>query len=216
MKRYNHSYLEINVKKDNRKRKLLFDWWLIRFSMRTVDDEGNVSTVRVILPLTEFLYKYYHYHNIREFRKQIETLRKVNPNGIEYMLDPNTLPAGIERDVLFIPVICPRYGYKWNRKQILNCFNMAPNSTLRILSPYLSFYWKNDLRNIFKKHFKNVLREINQHAKRLNEAFHPINITPQKSNSKFDMFSNSLYEELTVTSHRNVMAHRFLHVDVVV
>ncbi len=215
MKRYNHSYLEINVKKDSRKRKLLFKWWLIRFSMRTIDDEGNVSTARVILPLTEFLYNYYHYHNIRQFHF-IGRLRKVNPNGIEYMLDSNTLPAGIERDVLLIPVICPRYGYKWNRKQILNCFDIAPKSTLRILSPYLSFYWKNDLRNIFKKHFKNVLREINQHAKRLNEAFHPINVTPRKSNSKFDRFSNSLYEEIQVTLHRDAMAHRFLNVDVVV
>lgn len=211
MKRYNYSPNYNPFRKNNRKAKLLvnFNWWLIKYSVRQTDDAGNVSTTQNILPLSEFMYKFSsHYHDASQFYRQIKILGKINPDGIEYIAEPNTLHPRIERNVLLIPVFCPRYGYKWNRKQILKCLNIAPNSTLRILSPYLSCYcMTGELRHIFKKHFKDILREINRYTKPLGEVFYSINITPPKAKSITEQMWNYMYEEMMMISYLSKSYH---------
>ena len=103
-----------------------------------------------------------------EYEKAIETSKK-HLNSFKISFKPSISVSLYENateitSAVYVPLLSTRRGWKWNRKQILDCLKKYPNATFYSLNMYVGSSHSQMLyfRNIFGKHFRCFLEEVSK------------------------------------------------------
>lgn len=87
------------------------------------------------------------------------------PNSFKLSFETISL-VEIKRKISFVeyvPLFSTRRGWKWNKKQILDCLKKYPNAAHYLLNIYLGDpHTQIYFRKIFKKHFRCFLKDISE------------------------------------------------------
>ena len=104
-----------------------------------------------------------------EYEKAIETSKKhLNSFKISFKRKPISVSLYKNKteisSAIYVPLLSTKRGWKWNRKQILDCLKKYPNATFYLLNMYLGDPHAQTLyfRNIFGKHFRCFLRDVSK------------------------------------------------------